>query len=65
MPGGVPVLGHHDVGKALGELVDDRDDLIALFHGKAAAGQETILYVDDEQGRCIVDLDRGGRPERP
>ena len=61
----VPVLRHHDVGKALGEPVDDRHDLIAVLHREAAARQEAILHVDDEQCRRIVDLDRGRRPERP
>src|SRR5206468_8279593 len=55
--GRVPVLGHHHVGKILGHAVDDRDDLIAVFHRKAAAGKEAVLHVDDDQHAPIVDRD--------
>ena len=33
------------------ELVDRRDDLVAAGHREAAAGQEIVLQVDDEQER--------------
>ena len=58
MAGGVPVLRHHHIGKALGDAVDDGNDLLAVFHGEAAAGQETILHVDHQQRRRVIELDR-------
>jgi hypothetical protein len=44
--GGVPVLRHHHIAKSLGDLVDDGNDLFAILHRKAAAGQEAVLDVD-------------------
>src|ERR1700754_4381305 len=58
----MPVLGHHHVAECLGELVDDRDDLVAALHRKAAAGQKAVLHVNDDQNRCIVDFDPAGSP---
>ena len=45
----VPILRHHDVLEVLGDAVDDRNDLIAVFDRKAAAGQETVLHVDHNE----------------
>jgi hypothetical protein len=45
----VPILRHHDVLEVLGDAVDDRNDLIAVFDRKAAAGQEAILHVDHNE----------------
>ncbi len=50
MFGGVPVLGEDDVFEALGEAVDEGDDLVALGNGERAAGAEVVLDVDDEEG---------------
>ena len=55
MSGRVPVLRQHDVAEALAQSVDDRDDLVAVGHGEAAAGAEIILHVDDDQGGRGVD----------
>src|SRR5207248_2345866 len=45
----MPVLRQHDVGKARGEAVDDRNDPVALGHGERAARHEVVLHVDDDQ----------------
>jgi hypothetical protein len=58
----MPILRHHDIGKTLGDAVDHGNDLFAVLYGKAAAGQETVLDIDHQQRRCIVGLDRSGRP---
>ena len=60
--GRMPVLRHHDIRKALGDAIDNRNDLIAVLHRQAAAGQKTVLDVDHQQDRCIIDLDRSGCP---
>ena len=60
-PGGVPVLRHHHIGKALGDAVDHGNDLLAVFHGEAAAGQETILDIDHQKRRGVIGLDRSCR----
>ena len=57
-PDGMPVLRHHDIGKALGDAVDHRNDLLAVLHGEAAARQEAVLDIDHQQRRCVVGLDR-------
>jgi hypothetical protein len=59
----MPVLRQHHVVEALGDSVDYRDDLIAVLHRQAAARQEAVLYVDDQQqtGRSGFDLVRGER----
>ena len=49
MAGGVPILRQHDVGETLGDAVDDGNDLLAVFDGEAAAGQEAVLDIDDQQ----------------
>lgn len=46
---GVPILRHHHVFETLGDAVDDRDYLIAVFDRQTAARQETILHVDNDQ----------------
>src|SRR5215216_1987177 len=63
MARGVPVLRHHHIGKAFGNAVDDGNDLLAVFDREAAAGQETVLHVDDEQCGSVIWLDRRG-PKR-
>ena len=62
MAGGMPVLRHHDVGEALGDTIDHGNDLLAVLNGEAAAGQETILDIDDQKRLCLIGLDRGRRP---
>src|SRR5256885_1045948 len=61
MPRRMPVLGADHVGEALAERVDDRDDLLAVLHGEAAARQKTVLDVDDDQSALHVGLDVGAR----
>src|SRR5258705_13906021 len=48
----MPVLRHHDIGEALCDPVDHRDDLLAVFNGQAAAGQETVLDIDHQQAEA-------------
>jgi hypothetical protein len=60
--GGVPVLRHHHIGKTLGDAIDDGNDLIAVFDGETAAGQEAVLDIDDDERRSLVGLDRS-RPK--
>jgi hypothetical protein len=50
----VPVLGEDDVGEALGQVVDDRDDGVAIGDGQGAAGAEVVLNVDcdEDVGVC-------------
>jgi hypothetical protein len=36
----MPILGEHDIGKALGQVVDDRHDFVASWNGEAATRQE-------------------------
>jgi len=61
MPRSVPVLRHHHIGKTLGDAVDDGNDLFTVLYGQAAAGQETILHIDDQKRRGVIGLDRRGR----
>jgi hypothetical protein len=58
MPRSVPVLRHHHIGKALGNAVDDGNDLFAVLYGEAAARQKTILHIDDQKRRGVIGLDR-------
>ena len=60
MAGGVPVLRHDDVLELLGELVDDRHDLLAALDRQRAAGDEAVLHVDDDQRGVATGLDRRG-----
>jgi hypothetical protein len=62
---GVPVLRQHYIREPLGKAVDHRNNLITILHGKAAAGQETVLNIDDEKRRSIIDLDRSRCPQGP
>jgi hypothetical protein len=64
MARGVPVLRHHHIGKALGDAVDDGNDLLAVFDREAAARKETVLHVDDEQRGSLIRLDRCGPKRR-
>jgi len=40
MSRGMPILGKHDIGKGLGQVVDDRHDFVASRNGEAATRQE-------------------------
>ena len=53
----VPVLGNHDILERGGELVDQRDDLIALLNGKTAPWNEAILHIDHNQHALFVGTD--------
>ncbi len=44
----MPVLGQHDVLKALSETIDQRNDLVSARHGQASPRAEVILNVDDD-----------------
>jgi hypothetical protein len=46
----MPVLRHHDIGKAFRDAIDHGNDLHAVFNGQAAASQETILNINDQKG---------------
>ena len=45
----MPVLGQHDVVKAFGEAVDDRNHGIAVGNRKRSAGAEIVLHIDNKQ----------------
>jgi hypothetical protein len=45
----VPVLRQHHMVMTGDQMVDQRHDLVAVFHGERAAGAEIVLDVDDEQ----------------
>src|SRR5439155_17059210 len=53
----VPVLRDHHVAERRCELVDQRNDLVAVGHGQRAAGEETILHVDDGEHVVVTRLD--------
>ena len=40
MARGMPILSEDDIGKALGQVVDDRHDFVASWNCEAAARQE-------------------------
>ncbi len=62
---GMPVLCHHHIRKTLGDAIDDGNDLLAVLHGEAAAGQEAVLHIDDQKCGSVIGLDRRRRPQRP
>ena len=39
------------------------NDLLAVLHGEAAAGQEAVLDIDHQKRRCVIGLDRSRRPK--
>ncbi len=49
MPGGMPVLGQHDMLEIPGEVIDEGNDFIGIRHGQFSAGAEIILYVDNKK----------------
>jgi len=52
------LLGLSNYGVGEEGAADDGNDLLAVLDGKAAARQETILHIDDEQRGCLVGFDR-------
>ena len=52
----VPILGQHHVLEARGQAVDQRHDLVAARHRKAAAGAEIVLDVDHQQDVAVADV---------
>jgi hypothetical protein len=44
----MPVLGQHDVLEALGETVNQWNNLIPAWHRQASSGTEVILDVDHD-----------------
>jgi hypothetical protein len=61
----MPVLRHHDVGEAFCDPIDYGNDLLAVFNGQAAAGQETVLDIDHKKGGSVIDFDGSCRPSLP
>ena len=57
----VPVLGQHDMGKALRQAIDDRNDVMTARNREIAAGAEIILHIDDQQYIAIADVSAAGR----
>jgi hypothetical protein len=51
--------------KPLAILLITGDDLVAVFHGQAAARQEAVLHVDDDQRACRIGFDLVGRGRAP
>lgn len=47
--GRVPILRSHDEIEGLLELIDDRDDAVALRNGESAAGDEVVLNIDQDE----------------
>ncbi len=64
----VPILREHHVGKFLGDRIDDGHDLLAVLDRQAAARQEAVLHVHDDEHALVVDRDgrerRSGRTEQ-
>ena len=56
MPGGMPVLGQHDVFEILGEVIDEGHDFIGIGHGQLSAGAKIILNVDNKQNFVFTGL---------
>ena len=56
--GGMPVLGHDDMGEAADERVDGRNDRISLVDRQRPAGHEIGLQVDRQQNVVVVNRDR-------
>ena len=62
--GGVPILGEDDVLEAGGELVNGRDDGVAICDGECATGAEVELDIHEEEeiiGAKLHDGASGGR----
>src|SRR6516165_6118482 len=55
MPARVPILGEHHVLERFGQLIDDRDDLLAPRNGEPPAGAEIVLDVDHQQDIFAAD----------
>ena len=49
----MPVLGEHNVLEAARELIDQRHDLIARWHGKVSAGTDVVLNIDYDQDIAV------------
>jgi hypothetical protein len=50
----MPVLRHHHIVKSFGNAVDYWNDLIAVFDDQAAAWQEAVLHINnDQRARCV------------
>jgi hypothetical protein len=61
----MPILGQDDIGEALAEAIDERDDRIAVGDRQRAAGHEIILHVDDEKDVPFVDRNASGHGVTP
>jgi hypothetical protein len=55
MPARMPVLREHDVREFGRQRIDQRHNFIAAWHGKAAAGTEIVLDVDNEKHIPLAD----------
>src|SRR5262249_35902559 len=58
--GRMPVLGQHDMPKARGQFVHERNDLVAARNGQAPPGAEVVLHVDNQQHVVVADGQRCG-----
>jgi len=56
----MPILSHHHVLKALGDLVDHRNDLVTVFNCHAAAGQVGLSSIGSAMAclALVADLRR-------
>ena len=54
--GGMPVLRHHDMREARGEVGDRRHHRVPVRHREPAAGTEVNLRIDDDEGICRGDV---------
>jgi hypothetical protein len=55
------------VRKLLRDAIDDGDHLLAVLDRQAAARQEAVLHIDDDQHALLIDRDvsrREGEPAR-
>lgn len=50
----MPVLRQHHVSEAFASCVDDRHDLIAVWHGECSAVAEVVLDIDNDQNVAIA-----------
>jgi hypothetical protein len=56
MPLRMPVLGQDDMGEPRHEAIYQRDNFIAAWHGKRAAGTKIVLNIYNYKGRMRKDF---------
>lgn len=64
MAGRMPILSQDDVFEILRQMVDDRNDFIAVRHCEIATWTKIVLYVYDEKHVVGANMDSfiQGRP---